>query len=182
MVTTVVGPFWEKKLLSFARRINVKGDHYLCKQDYEAMAERFNALAKPSPLKAKQVTRKTVKIWTNFFGTVCTDDEKVDETKYLAAVKNRKDTLYQIALIFFDNAFDAADQTGEGEIDKDQYALLLNAFVRIDDKSVAYDAFEKIDLDGDGKVSYDDFLQFAVGHFINNDESGPTASVLGPLI
>jgi len=180
MVTTV-GPFWEKKLLSFERRINIKGDHHLCKQDYEAMAERMNALAKPSPLKAKQVARKTVKIWTHYFAKDGTDD-RIDETKFLAALKAKKDTLFQICLLFFDNAFDAIDQTGDGEIDKDQFALFLNAFLRIDDKSVAYDAFKTIDLDGDGKVGYDDFVQFTVGYFITDDESGPTATVLGPLI
>jgi len=180
MVTTV-GPFWEKKMLSFARRINVKGDKQLCKQDFEAIAERYNALAKPPEVKAKQITRKTVKLWTDYFGKDATND-KIDETKFLAAMKTRKDTLFQVALLFFDMWFDVVDQTAVGVIDKDQYALFLKTLMRIEDKAAAYESFKKIDLDGDGKVGYDEFVQFAVGYFITNDESGPTGSLLGPLI
>jgi len=180
-MATTVGPNWEKKILSFARRINLKGDKHPCKHDFEAVAERYNALTKPTPVRAKQITRKNVKIWTDFFGKDATND-KIDESKFLAAIKARKDTLPQVALIFFDLWFDAVDTKGDGVIDKDQYAQFFKTFLRIEDKAVAYDAFKKIDLDADGKVSYDEFVQFGVGYFITNDESGPTAAFLGPLI
>jgi len=180
-MATNAGPFWEKKLLSLARRINLAGDSLPSKQDFEGIADRYNALTDPTPLRAKQLRRKTVGLWTDFFSKDAAND-KVDEATFISCLRARKDKLFQVGLLFFDKWFDAIDHTGDGVIDKDQYAVFLKALMRIEDKAAAYESFNKLDGDGDGKVSYEEFIRSAVGFFISDDESSPSGTFLGPLI
>jgi len=181
-MVTVVGSFWDKKLMSFQKRLNVKNDAHLYKQDYSDMADRINVLSNNSGLRAKQIKFKTIKLWYFYFGKDSTNDG-IDAEKFLVAVRDRKDALFPHALLFMDTWYDAVDRDASGFIDKDQYADFLNTYGNGKiDKAAGYECFKKVDLDGDGKLSFDDFVQFGIDYFTTNEEHHPSASILGPLI
>jgi len=175
-----IGQFWEKKLLSFNRRLNVKGDGHLCKADYEDIADRYNMLGKVDGLPAKQIRAKCVKIWDNFFAPYATDD-KVDEATFLQAVKSHIDLVHDSAFQLFSRWFDLCDFDGNGVIEKENYRVLLNV-ARIVEKSVADEAFDKLDRAGKGVITHDQFTSAACQYFTTNDESLPCSYMFGPLI
>jgi len=127
MSIRLFGPFWQKKLLSFFRKMNVAGDGLLSRNDYASLAERYIELGKLDGVKAKQVRRKLVKIWDDFLASSSTDD-KIDEATYLQAVKDRGDLQLETCILFFDLWFDVIDLNGDGVIGKKEFALFLNVF------------------------------------------------------
>jgi len=175
-----LGQFWEKKLLSFFRKMNTEGDGRLSKGDYVRMADRYIELGNLDDVKAKQVHRKMIKIWTIFFGSD-SEDDTVDEATYIKAIRNHVDLILKCCVEFFNLWFDVIDLSGEGIIQKEEFAMFLKVF-GVEDESDAEKAFKVIDTNEDGQLSQDEFVDFGIEYFSSDDESLPSKFMFGPLI
>jgi Ca2+-binding EF-hand superfamily protein len=180
MVDVELGEFWEKKLVSFGKRMHIEGDGFFAKRDFEYIAERCIELGKYDELRAKQMRRKLVQIWETFFGSDAVNDA-VDQTTFVEAVRSHKHMIKEAAQQFFSYWFDVVDTSGDGLIEKEEYGVMLS-IIRITDFAEVCAAFRKIDTDSDGKISHDEFVHSAVEYFTTNDESLASRHLFGPLI
>jgi Ca2+-binding EF-hand superfamily protein len=174
------GPFWEKKLLSFFRRVNFAKDGKLSKNDFETLADRYVKLGRLDGVAAKQVRRKIVKIWADFFATAAPNGV-IDEQTFLKTMKKNEDILLRTFWQFCGLWFDAIDLNGDGVIQAAEFLLYLRAF-GVDDEHAAEQAFKMMDTQRNGQLSYDEFVQAGCEYFISSDESLPSKHMFGPLI
>jgi len=173
------GPFWERKVKSFLRRMDADGDGYITKKDYERLADRYTEMAKLDDVKAKQVRRKLVKVWYDYFESDAVNG-RVDETVYIQVLKDRKELIFETALQFHGMFFDLIDLNGDGFIQKEEFALFFRVF-GIEDEQLAHQTFEALDVNGDGQLSYDEFTHAGFQFFHSGDESLPSKLLYGPI-
>jgi len=178
--TPVLGPFWEKKLVSFYRRVGMGGDGKIRKSDYERMADRYIQLGKLDEVKAKQVTRKAVKIWEDFLVHLATNGE-ITEAALVQGHRDNKYKLLETCILVFVLNFDLIDLNGNGVIQKKEYALFLKV-VNADQEGNLERAFKAIDTNHDGQFSQDEFIHAGCEYFMTDDESLPSTYMFGPLI
>jgi len=154
-------------------------DGKIKKSDYEDLAERYIALGKLEGVRAKQVKRKIVKIWEDYYAQSAINDE-LPEQEFLQCLRDHKDMLFDTCLQFFGLLFDVIDLNGDGVIQREEYALFLKVF-RIEDKEDVKNAFNVVDTNGDGQLSSDEFIYAGCDYFMTNDETLPSRFIFGPI-
>jgi len=174
------GPFWEKKFLSFHRKIATGGDGKIRRSDYEQMAARYVELGHLDGVKAKQVNRKLVQIWKDYLEQDATNGA-IHELDFLRCVRDRKDRVLETTIQFLILFFDLIDLNANAVITKTEYTLLLKV-IRVEDADDIEKAFDAVDLNRDGQISHDEFLYAGCEYFMSNDESLPSSYMFGPLI
>ena len=133
--------------------------------EYKELVDRFmtfwNGLEEVARRKgARQVT---VKEWLD------------DWDEILASPK-----LYdQIVLPIGRAIFTVLDQDGDGEITAKEYANTFK-FSGLEEKDAA-DAFQRLDLDHDGRLSSEEFITLAHQFFRSNDPADPGNALFGVL-
>jgi len=178
--TPVLGSFWQKKVLSFFRRVGLQGDGKIRRSDYEAAAERYIELGKLEGVQAKQVRRKATQIWDDFLAPAAPNGEiPVDDA--LEGFRSRSDKLLETCILIFGVLFDLIDVSGDGVIQKEEYALFLKV-VNADEEGVLVQAFGAIDTDGTGQISHDEFIHAGCEYFMSDDDNLPSAYMFGALI
>lgn len=71
------------------------------------------------------------------------------------------------------------DTTGDGSLDFDEYVRMY-AGLGID-LTHSSDAFRRLDRDGDGKISYEEFRAAITEFYLSDDENAPGNWLLGPM-
>jgi len=174
------GPFWEKKFLSVLRKMRNNSGDKVKKSDYENLADRYIALGKLEGAKAKQVSRKIVKMWDDYYSQSAIKDE-IGERALLQCIRDRKDRILETCLQIVGIFFDLADLNGDGVIREDEYALFLKLF-GVENKTEVKKAFQVIDTNGNGELTHDEFLYAGCQYFMTNDETLPANFIFGPIM
>jgi len=173
------GPFWEKKLRSFFKRLDFEKKGKMTKNTYETLADRYIDMGHMQGVAAKQVRRKLVKLWDDFYRDSATDGA-VDENAFIKAIKQREEILLKGVLLFLGLWFDVIDLNGDGLIQKEEYKLLFKAFGI--EPGAADEAFKLIDTNKDGQISNEEFIHYGCQYFMSNDESLQSKYMFGPLV
>jgi len=176
----VLGPFWAKKVLSFYRRVRMEEDENIRQSDFQHMADRYIELGNLDGVKAKQVTRKALRLWDDFLAHAATNGE-IHELDLIQGLRDRKDKLYEACILIFGLCFDLIDLNGDGVIQKEEYALFLKVANAHDEGNLER-AFRAIDTDDDGHISHEEFIHAGCEYFMTDDESLPSTYMFGPLI
>jgi len=174
------GPFWERKMRTFFKRMDVDGNGYLTKEDYERIGDLYVEVGQLDAVKAKQARRKLIKIWYDYFESDSTNG-KVNEADYIRAVRNRKSLIFETTMQIQGLFFDIIDLNGDGIIQKEEFAIFYKV-LGIKDEKVAAQCFKALDTNGDGLLSYDEFTHAGYNFFYSGDESLPSKFLYGPLI
>jgi len=174
---STLGPFWERKIRTYVRKLDKSGK--VTKQSYERLGDRYVELGKLNDLRGKQVKRKLIQVWYDFFNELSVDGA-LTEDGFIQSLRNRGAILPKVVDQFFEMFFDLIDQNGDGFIQKEEFSLLFKVF-QIDDAS-AEEAFKMIDSNGDGKLSLDEFMTMSREFWLTDDESFPSKYMFGPLV
>jgi len=175
-----LGAFWERKLRSYTRALDLDQDGKVTKADYESLADRYLSSGTFSQLQATQIRRKLIAVWNEFFEASSVDGA-LDVDGYLLALRTTsRSNLIRIVVEFVNLFFDLVDVNGDGIIQKEEYAVFLKAFLVEDPKQVEA-SFQVLDTDGDGKLSNLEFINGGIEFFLSDDESLPSKSFFGPL-
>jgi len=174
------GPFWERKLKTYFRRMDSDGDGVLTKKDFDRFADRYVEFGKLDGVKAKQAHRKLMRIWYDFLepGSI---NGQCDSDTYVQNCRERKAMIPKTSLQFHGLFFDLIDINGDGVIQKEEFELWFKVF-GIEDKQVAHQSFSALDTNGDGQLSYDEFTHAGYQYFFSGDESLPSKLLYGPLV
>jgi len=180
MAKVEFGPFFDKKMKSFFRRVNVSDNGQMAQHDFEVLADRYVSLGKLSEAKAKQMRTKLDKIWNDIFKPQTTNGV-LDEASFIQALKNSEDKVHESAKVFYSMWFDVMDLDDKGVITEEEFSLFLKVF-RVDSKKDAQDAFKAVDKNKNGKITREEFITTGCEFSMSNDESLPSKYVFGPLI
>jgi len=176
---TELGPFWEKKIRSYFRRLDFDGDGKVSKKDYDILGDRYVELGKLDGVREKQVRRKLSKFWDEFFRAYEVYGE-IEEDEYIGVVRKQEKKISPTAGIFFYTFFELMDLNGDGTVQKDEFNLFFKVFKL--DEGTAAETFKMLDTNGDGLLTEDEFVTAGREFFTSNDESLPSKHIFGPLI
>jgi len=175
------GEFWERKIRTYIHRIDMDGDGKLTKVDYEMLVDRYLKLGKIDDLRAKQITRKILGIWNKFFSVAATNGV-IDADEWIAVCRRTSILVYFRAILEFMNVcFDLIDTSGDGVIQKEEFAFFLKAF-RVEDEAEVNASFQALDRDGCGKIDHNEFINAGIEFWMSNDENLPSKLMFGPLV
>jgi len=174
------GRFWERKVRTFFKLVDIDGNGYITKGDYESLADRYKEMGKLDDVKAKQVRRKLVKVWFDLFEADSTDG-RVDEATFCQSARKCEALIFTTATQFHGLFFDLIDLSGDGIIQKDEFRLFFKVF-GIGDEQQVIQSFNGLDSNGDGELSYEEFVQAGCQYFISGDEALPSKFLYGPLV
>jgi len=148
--------------------------------DYEKLVDRYLRLGHIEGLQAKQINRKILSIWEEFFARAAPNGA-IDSDSWVVAVRRFPVfSLFRVIVEFMNMWFDLIDTNGDGVIQKEEFAFFLNAF-RVENETDISAAFQALDTDGDGQIDHNEFIDAGL-EFWMTDEDKPSKLLFGPLI
>jgi len=174
------GSFWERKMRSYFRVLDVDKDSVLTMKDFERLADRYVEIGKLDEVKAKQVRRKIQKIWLDYFEKDAKNGQ-MNEIEFVEAIRAREALIFETAMQVHGLYFDLMDLSGDGFVQKDEFQIFHKVF-SIDNEKQTAECFKSLDTDGDGQLSYEEFTHAGYEYFGSGDESLPSKYLYGPLL
>jgi Ca2+-binding EF-hand superfamily protein len=175
----------EKKLTKHFQFQDLDQDGFVEKADWEQCARNLAEIRdwKPESPEYNNILTKHVQIWTNFWKPADGDDDgKVSLKEYLElADGQRKKSFFSLDLIadLFGAIFEIIDLDGDGKITVHDYKQYFKAWGL--DEALAEQAFPRLDLSGDGRLSRSIFIQFGSNFFMADEPNVPGNWLFGPL-
>ncbi|MBV9140231.1 MAG: EF-hand domain-containing protein [Pseudonocardiales bacterium] len=159
-------------------------DRYLTHDDFQQMAGLFTGLPGGDNPENSQALREAFeKWWSLLLDSGDADaDGRIGREEFISVMKssvtapgNFEDAVIRIADAFMR----IVDTTGDGSLDFDEYVRMYDGLGI--DPTHSSDAFRRLDLDGDGKISYEEFRAAITELYLSDDENAPGNWLLGPM-
>ncbi|MEV6121096.1 EF-hand domain-containing protein [Streptomyces sp. NPDC052077] len=160
------------------------GDRFLTKDDFQALAALFERAAPADRGAAAGAIREGFDEWWRLLLAHGDRDgeERIDPQEFAAlmfsditADGNFDATVVKIA----DGFLDALDTNGDGVLDIEEYVRLFD-IVGVP-PTASGEAFRRLDRDGNGVISRDEFRLAIREFYLSGDEDAPGNWLLGPL-
>ena len=176
MATDVI----ERKIANLARICDLNNDGVIERSDFEMWINRL-ALIRGWEKRSEGYERLASILLGTFEGVrkaACAEDGRVDiptMSRLLAASQNLLTAPHR----WGEALFQLIDADGDGVIGLEDYRnLLATLYIRAE---VADEAFARLDVDGDGRLSRDEFHLLHVEFFTSNDPEAPGSWLWGPF-
>lgn len=172
--------FWESKIKTYFRRMDIDGDNHLTRNDFSAMAVRFAKEGSLDAVKSEHLNNLLTEIWDKHIGSLgergITSEAFVESCRKMvkdpAGMKNIEGSLI--------NFFHAVDTDGDELISKNEFSLFFKIIGLNQD--AADESFRIIDENGDNQLSLEEFTTMGNLFFTSEDESCISKAFWGPLI
>lgn len=174
-----------KKLTRHFHVRDLDNDGFVEREDWEQCARNLAAIRgwTPASPEYKDILAQHLHIWTNFWKPADTDnDGKVSLDEYLQLEEKQRSQVYflkDIVSQLFGAIFDIIDLDDDGEITLREYKLYFKAW-GLDEKT-AEEAYSRLDLSGDGRISRGAFIQYGSNFFISDDPHVPGSWLFGSI-
>lgn len=171
----MLSEYHRKKLLHHFRCLDADNSGSIEKKDAEIFAERFAKIrgAAPGSDIHQDMLSKWIYIWENFWSKADSDgDGKVSPEEFCQGIEvGVSNANFEDPLI--GTLFDTVDLNGDGEISQEEHRLFFQVFSLDAEKSAL--VFSKLDTDGDGILSKEEFIR-AKREFLAEKEERPDAT------
>jgi Ca2+-binding EF-hand superfamily protein len=163
--------------------LDADGDGVLAAGDFAAMGERVCAqLGAAGTPQGTQILDLWNSWWEQLRADCDTDgDGRISRAEFAAAISSGHgdpETYYQQQLGRLLQAEAAAlDADGDGFIEQAEYTGLLTAAGLAPDLALA--GFQRLDTDGDARISTDEFMTGVAHIFLSQDPADPGTAILG---
>jgi Ca2+-binding EF-hand superfamily protein len=159
-------------------------DGYLTRDDFQQMAGLFTGLpGGDNPENSQALREGFEKFWSLLLDSGDADaDGRIGPEEFISIMKssvtapgNFEDTVIRIVDAFMR----IVDTTGDGSLSFDEYVRMYDGLGI--DPAHSSDAFRRLDRDGDGKISKEEFRAAITEFYLSDDENAPGNWLLGPM-
>ena len=159
-------------------------DGYITRDDFQAMAKLFTALPGGSAPENEKALRDAFDKWWALMLAAgdTSQDGRLDRGEFIKLMKSSAGSpgnLEQAVLAIIDVFMRLVDTDNNGALSFSEYVRMYDA-LGIDPKHSS-DAFKRLDRDGDGTLSYDEFRTAILEFYFSEDQNAPGNWLLGPL-
>jgi Ca2+-binding EF-hand superfamily protein len=163
--------------------LDVTGDGYLDASDFQTLAQRMRTLrADMDQQTQKDIDKAFTDWWKTFRDASDTDkDGQITRDEFIGAVDRglQNDPEFIERMVHVSKiTFRAADVEGNGRLTPEQVERLYHAFGVNTEYSA--DTFQRIDSNGDGTVTVEEYVQAAREVYLSNDPTAPGTVMFGP--
>jgi Ca2+-binding EF-hand superfamily protein len=178
----MVSEFQKRKLSLRFYMVDTSKNGIVELSDFEHQGQKVAELRgiQPGSAEYEEIISAYIGIWETYWKGADTDgdnaitvDEYIKFTERAIAAKAEG----KVQLVTGKDVFDTLDINGDGEIDLKEYAIYLKALGRSEEDAKI--AFFKIDRDGDGKLSRDEFATAMYDYHTSNDPQDPANWAFG---
>ncbi|MBB4964386.1 EF-hand domain-containing protein [Saccharothrix violaceirubra] len=164
-----------KKTALVFTAMDVNGDGFLERRDFDALAERWSALRGGADTAE---LREVLTSW--WYALQLVTDADGDRRVTLDEAQSVSDRLAEkkgLVMATARSIFDAVDEDGDGRVTAAEYNQLIQAWTGR--AAFTDDVFRLLDLNGDGTLSKAEFQRHWVEFWTGDDASAPGTHVFG---
>jgi len=159
-------------------------DGYLTRDDFQQMASLFTNLPGGDNPEHSQALREAFdKWWSLLLDSDHIDtDGRIGREGFISVMHSSVTTPgnFEDAVIRIANAFiRIVDTTADGSLDFDEYVRMYHGLGIHPTHSS--EAFRRLDRDGDGKLSHEEFRDAIIEFYLSEDDNAPGNWLLGPI-
>lgn len=173
-----------KKLTKHFHFQDLDKDGFVEQSDWEQCARNLAEIRgwSPDSPEYEAILTKHVQIWTLFWQPADeNNDGKVSLDEYLHLADSQRTQEFfslDVIAILFGAIFDTIDLDGDGQITDQDYRRFFKAWGGAE--APADQAFARLDLNGDGRLSRSIFIQFGSNFFLSDEPNVPGNWLFGP--
>ncbi|MEU9114060.1 EF-hand domain-containing protein [Streptomyces sp. NPDC048483] len=161
------------------------GQGYLTQDGFRLFTDAVTGLVPSDDIENAAAMRQAFERWWGLLlPSADTDgDGRIDRQEFVSAMRSRvisPGNLEAAVLEIADSLMRAWDTNKDGVLSKDEY-LRICTQVGLD-AALSSDAFSRLDRDGDGVISHDEFRTAVTEFYLSDDETAPGNWLLGPLL
>ncbi len=169
----MVSDFQRRKVAGVFNAMDVDGDGFLEREDFAALTERWVK----NGADRERVTPIMMGWWDVLLAASDLNrDDKATLDEVLSVV-DRLPTMLEAVAATADAMFEAIDGNADGRIDAGEYRRLIETWNGVETDTDAI--FSKLDLDGDGCVSHQEFTELWTEFWVGDDSGSPGSLVFG---
>ncbi|XP_060811606.1 sarcoplasmic calcium-binding protein [Bombus pascuorum] len=173
--------FWKRKMRTLHNHLDVNKDGVIGHDDFMLLAERFSDLGYLTPESKIEFKKLMNEAWEEQWGEIspynliCID-------KYLEQMQHvlNDSSLKRKCHYFLPFLFKAVDKNRNGEISVQEFQLFFQCLGLTHDDAVI--SFSHIDINDDGKISFEEFITLGREFFLTEDPTKPSKYFWGPLV
>ncbi|MBV8541665.1 MAG: EF-hand domain-containing protein [Pseudonocardiales bacterium] len=159
-------------------------DGYLTHEDFQRMAERFASVAQEEDQVNATAMRDAVENWWGLLlAAGDTDaDGRLARPEFIEAMKSSVTSpgnFESAVLAIADALMSALDTNRDGLVESQEYAHMYSALGVSPEHGS--DAFRRLDRDGDGAISHEEFRTAIREFYLSDDENAPGNWLIGPF-
>ncbi|MFE2110990.1 EF-hand domain-containing protein [Kitasatospora sp. NPDC059463] len=160
------------------------GDGMLTQDDLRAMGELFAALAAEDDQENASAMREAFGEWWRVLLAHgdADGDGRIDRAEFLAVMEanvTAPEHFEKAVLAIADALMRALDTNRDGVLSKDEYVRMYSDLGIPPEHSG--DAFRRLDRNGDGSISHEEFRTAITEFYLSADENAPGNWLIGPI-
>ncbi|MER7702648.1 EF-hand domain-containing protein [Kitasatospora sp. NPDC097605] len=160
------------------------GDGMLTHDDFETMGGLFGGLAAEDDQENVSAMREAFEEWWRVLLAHgdADGDGRIDRTEFLALMEadvTAPEHFEKAVLAIADALMRALDTDHDGVLSKDEYVRMYSALGIPPEHSG--DAFRRLDRDGNGVISHEEFRTAITEFYLSADENAPGNWLIGPI-
>jgi len=174
----------DKKFSYVFNWFDQNGDGFVTQEDIEKMSHLFSLLAEENDQKNKDAMNQGFMNWWNLLLDAREDkmSEKIAKQEFIRimhAVVIAPNNFEKAVGNIVDGLLGALDRDGSGTLSQDEYVGMYKALGI--PPSTSSEAFKRLDRNGDGQISREEFNQALSEYYLSADPNAPGNWLLGPV-
>ncbi|MEV6756573.1 EF-hand domain-containing protein [Streptomyces sp. NPDC051214] len=179
--TTMVQDSTERKFTSLFTWFDRTGDGYLTRNDFQQIGEVFAAVAPDES--NKNALRDAFMLWWDVMGEAGALDTqgRIGRQQFITAMRSHvaadAKTVERLVMPIIDALMRALDTDKSGMLTADEYVRMYDALGI--DPSTSGAAFQRLDRNGSGTITHDEFRTAIEEFYLSTDTEAPGNWLLG---
>ncbi|MFC6064066.1 EF-hand domain-containing protein, partial [Streptomyces ochraceiscleroticus] len=174
----------DRKFKALFEMFDPSGQGYLTRDGFRRFTDAVTGLVPSGDVENATAMRNAFEKWWEILAQSADGkgDSRIEREEFVSIMRSRVTSpgnLEEAVLAIADSLMRALDTSKDGVLSKDEY-LRIYTHLGIDAEHCS-DAFNRLDRDGNGVISHDEWRTALNEFYLSDDESAPGNWLLGPL-